>query len=129
ADAGSPPRETSVAGAPRAADAGLPPLDAPWIERLDLPEGGLAFVTPPVSAREVRPIVVAVHGAVDDPGLMCSAYRLIVDVYAFVVCPGGRPIGDKYVWSSGEHLARRVHEAVAATKAKYPGRVAEDAPM
>lgn len=79
-------------------------------------------------------MIVAVHGAWDDPGLTCSAWRLIVDVYAFVVCPGGRPVdptkkdGRLFVWSSGDHIAKRVHEALDATKAKYPGRVA-DGPM
>lgn len=95
-----------------------------------MPDGGVAYVTPPVGSREPRPVIVAVHGAWDDPGLTCSAWRLIVDVYAFVVCPGGRPVdpsakdGRLFVWSSGEHIAKRVHEAVDATKAKYPGRVA-----
>lgn len=95
-----------------------------------MPENGVAYVTPPVGSREPRPVIVAVHGAWDDPGLTCSAWRLIVDVYAFVVCPGGRPVdpaakdGRLFVWSSGEHIAKRVHEALEATKAKYPGRVA-----
>jgi hypothetical protein len=117
-----------------AIDAGPAPLEAPWTERLELPDGGHAWITAPVGARAPRPIIVGVHGAWDDPGLTCSAWRLIVDVYAFVVCPAGRPVdpsskeGRLFVWSSGEHVAKRVHEAVDATKAKYPGRVA-DGPM
>ena len=126
-DAASP--APVVAAAPIVVDAGPPPLEGEWIEKLALPDNGVAFVTPPIGAREPRPIVVGIHGAWDDPGLMCSAYRLIVDVYAFVVCPGGRPVSDRlHVWSSGDHIAKRVHEAVEATKAKYPGRVA-DGPM
>jgi hypothetical protein len=131
-----PPKDPPVddAAPPVVADPGPPPLAAEWIEKLDLPDGGVGYVTPPVGAREPRPIIVAVHGAWDDPGLTCSAWRLIVDVYAFVVCPGGRPVdpskeGRLFVWSSGEHIAKRVHDALAATKAKFPGRVAEDAPM
>ncbi len=120
-----------------AEDAGLRPLAAAWIEKVDLPDGGLAFVTPPVGAREPRPIVVAVHGAVDDPGLMCSAWRLIADVYPFVVCPAGTPLGApgppgegrKYVWGSGAQIAKRVHEALEAVTARYPDRIAKDAPV
>lgn len=120
-----------------AEEAGLAPLAAPWIEKVDLPDGGLAFVTPPVSAREPRPIVVAVHGAVDDPGLMCSAWRLIADAYPFVVCPAGTPLGApgssgegrKYVWGSGEQIAKRVHEALDAVRARHPEHVAKDAPI
>jgi hypothetical protein len=120
---------TKVEAAPVVVEAGPPPLEGEWIEKLALPDGGIAYVTPPIGAREPRPIIVGVHGAWDDPGLMCSAWRLIADVYAFVVCPGGRPVSDRlHVWSSGDHIAKRVHEAVEATKAKYPGRVA-DAPM
>lgn len=129
--------DASVAIASAAApivDAGPPALAGDWIEKLALSDGAIAYVTPPIGAREPRPIVVGIHGAWDDPGLMCSAWRLIVDAHAFVVCPGGRPVdptkkdGRLFVWSSGEHLAKRVHEAVEATKAKYPGRVA-DGPM
>src|SRR5689334_5251204 len=61
------------------------PLRTEWIEKTDLPDGGLAYITPPVGATSRRPIVVGVHGAVDDPGLMCSAWRLVTDVYPFVV--------------------------------------------
>jgi hypothetical protein len=119
----------AVVGAP-----GIPPLAADWIERLELPDHGLAFVTPPVGAREPRPIVVAVHGAVDDPGLICSAWRLIADEYPFVVCPAGTPLGApgegrKYVWGSGEQIERRVREALDAVIARYPDHVAKDAPI
>ncbi len=124
----APPAATVVA------DAGPAPLDAPWIEKVELPDGGLAFVTPPVGARGRRPIVVAVHGAVDDPGLMCSAWRLITDAHPFVVCPAGTPLGApgegrKYVWGSGAQIAKRVHEALDAVRARYPDHVAIDAPI
>jgi predicted esterase len=109
-------------------------LEAPWIETIDLPDGGLAFVAPPSGARARRPIVLAVHGAVDDPGLMCSAFRLVTDVYPFVVCPAGAPVGApgdgrKYVWRSEDHLASRAHQAVEAVRARYPEHVAMDAPI
>lgn len=125
--------DAAIARAPE--DAGAPaPLEAPWIERIALPGGGVAFVAPPVGARGRRPIVVAVHGAVDDPGLMCSAWRLVADVYPFVVCPAGSPLGEdapgrKYVWRSSDAIATRVHEAIDAVVARYPEHVAKDAPV
>jgi len=129
-----PPVVSSTIDAAPEVDAGRPPLAAPWIEKLELPEGGVAFVTPPVGAREPRPIVVAIHGAVDDPGLMCSAWRLIADEYPFVVCPGGNPIGPpasgrKYVWSSGEQIAKRVHQAIDLVRAHYGSEWFVDGPM
>lgn len=135
--ADAPPRDASAQGVSLDATippAGIAPLSASWIEQLELPDGGLAFVTPPVGARDARPIVVAVHGAVDDPGLMCSAWRLVVDVYAFVVCPAGRPLGAegpgrKYVWGSGDQIRRRVLEALDAVRARWPEHVRTDAPV
>lgn len=111
----------------------LAPVGGNWIEKIDLGEGRVAYVTPPTGAREKRPVVVAVHGAVDDPGLMCGAWRLVADVYPFVVCPAGTPIGAdapgrKYVWGSSEQLEKRALEALAAVEAKYPDHVVAGAP-
>jgi hypothetical protein len=108
-------------GAPHAA---LPPLAAEWMERIDLANGGVVYVAPPVGSTEPRPIVVAVHGAMDDPGLICSAWRLITDVYPFVVCPGGTPVRrSTYVWPSSDAIEKTVDVAVAAVRAKYGARV------
>lgn len=105
-----------------------------WIEKLDVGDGGLAYVTPATGAREKRPVVLAIHGAVDDPGLMCGAFRLITDVYPFVVCPAGTPIGAdgpgrKYVWGSTEQIEKRAIEAIEAVEAKYPEHVTKGAPV
>ena len=101
-------------------DAGPPPLAAPWLERLDLPKGHLAYVAPPVGATAPRPVIVAVHGAMDNPGAMCAAWRVIADGYAFVVCPAGVRTGkDLYTWSSSEHIEASTDAAVAAARAKY----------
>jgi len=96
-------------------------------------EGGVVYVAPPLGAMGKRPVVVAIHGAVDHPGLECSAWRVIVDVYAFVVCPGGTPIGAdgpgrKYVWGSSEQIERRALQALAALEARYPEHVVAGAP-
>jgi predicted esterase len=105
-----------------------------WIERVALGDGGVAYVTPASGATGRRPVVVAIHGAVDDPGLMCGAWRLITDVYAFVVCPAGTPIGPdvpgrKYVWGSTDQIERRALEALAMVEARYPDHVTPGAPV
>ncbi len=135
-----PNHDATAAGATvgkGASDGGAPlaPLSAEWIEQLELPEGGLAVVTPPAGATEPRPVIIAVHGAVDEPGGMCSAWRLIVDVYAFVVCPAGTPMqgspreSRKYVWGSSDQIERRALEALEALVLRYGDHVAKDAPV
>ncbi|HVH48173.1 MAG TPA: hypothetical protein VM925_37825 [Labilithrix sp.] len=105
----------------------LPPLAAEWMERIDLEGGGVVFVAPPVGATEPRPVVVAIHGAVDDPGLICSAWRLVTDAYPFVVCPGGKPVGKgTYVWPSSEVLDKSIDRALVAVRAKYAARLRSD---
>jgi poly(3-hydroxybutyrate) depolymerase len=141
APASSSSSSSSFASAPASAPApalalasALPPLAGDWIEKLPLPDNGLAYVTPPVGAVTKRPVVIAIHGAVDDPGLMCGAWRLVADVYPFVVCPAGTPIGAdvpsrRYVWSGADQIDKRALEALAALAAKYPDRVDPDAPV
>lgn len=138
-----PAEERTTASSTTAARVALPddatvtrlaPLATDWIEKIPLADGGFAYVTPPRGATEPRPIVVAAHGAVDDPGLMCSAWRLVTDVFPFVVCPAGRPLGPAatataYVWSSTDELERRVMLAIAAVEAKWPGYVTPGAPV
>ncbi len=105
-----------------------PRLEGNWIERIDIPQS-YALVTPPIGATERRPIVVSVHGAMDDPGWQCSAWRLIVDAYPFVVCPAGtKASGTLHAWSSDAQLETRVLAAVAAVKARWPSYVS-DAPL
>jgi hypothetical protein len=102
-----------------------PPPPEDWIERLDLPEGGLAYVTPPRGASEPRPVVVAIHGAIDDAGLICSAWRLITDVYPFVLCPAGSKVRkDTYVWPSSEAIDKTIDRALVALHARFGDRVA-----
>jgi hypothetical protein len=118
---------------PASAPAGLPgmaPLAGEWIERLELDHGRIAYVTPPVGSTEKRPIVVAIHGAIDDAGLMCSAWRLITDIYPFVICPAGSKVReDTYVWPSSEAIAESIDKAVAAARARYGERIADGPAM
>jgi predicted esterase len=118
--------EAAVSSAPL--DAGgpatPPPLAGDWIEKLELENGRVAYVTPPIGSTEPRPILVAVHGAIDDAGLMCSAWRLISDVYPFVVCPAGIQVRkDTYVWPSSTEIRASIDRALAAVRAKYSDRV------
>jgi hypothetical protein len=135
ASASSPALPSSLASASASASA-LPPVAGDWIEKLLLPDDGLAYVTPPTGTITKRPVIVAIHGAVDDPGLMCGAWRLVADVYPFVVCPAGTPIGGsaatpgrKYVWGSSEQIEKRALQALAALAARYPAHVDPDAPV
>lgn len=101
-----------------------PPLAAEWLERIELSKGRILYVAPPVGSTEPRPIVVAVHGAVDDPGLICSAWRLVTDVYPFVVCPAGAPVGKStYVWSTTAALDSAIDEALGAVRARFGDRI------
>ena len=131
--ASASPLASAPALAPAPAAPALAPLAGDWIGKLPLPDNGLAYVTPPTGATTKRPVIVAIHGAVDDPGLMCGAWRLVADVYPFVVCPAGTPLGAdapgrKYVWGGDAQIEKRALEAVAALAAKYPGYVDPDAP-
>ena len=118
-----PPRVVAV-------DAGMIPLSGDWIEPLPLPGGGAAWVTPPVGATEPRPVIVAVHGAMSDPGEHCSTWRIVADVYPFVVCPSGLKVQPHvHVWSSSQHIDDSVDAALAALKAKYGPYVADGPPI
>ena len=121
-DAGSAHHVATDAAAPRE------PLSGEWLQKLDLPNGGVAYLAPPLGSTEPRPVIVAVHGAMDHPSYMCSAWRVIADAYAFVVCPAGRAAGDLYVWSSGEMIDSAIGAALAAARARYGDRMI-DAPM
>ena len=104
----------------------MQPLVAEWMERLDLGEGRVAYVAPPVGSTEKRPVIVAVHGAIDDAGLICSAWRLVADVYPFVVCPAGSKVRkDTYVWPSSDAITASVDRALAAARERWGERMFE----
>ncbi|HEY1532616.1 MAG TPA: hypothetical protein VGF76_01315, partial [Polyangiaceae bacterium] len=68
----------------------LPPLaNVSWLEELPLEDGNLAYVMPPIGAREPRPLMVGVHGAGDRADWDCGGWRLGASEYPFVVCPQG----------------------------------------
>lgn len=118
------PAPAPVDAAPDPPSAAPPPALAPltgaWMEKLALPNDGLAYVAPPIGTTSRRPVIVAVHGAIDDSGLICSAWRIIADVYPFVLCPSGSRVRkDTYVWPSSEAIDQTIDRALAALQAKY----------
>lgn len=117
-------REEAVAEAtPPDADPGLAPLAGNWIEKLELVGG---WVAPPIGATGPRPVIVAAHGAMDEPGGLCAAWRIIADVYPFVVCPSATKVKkDTFVWSSSAQLDATVDAALLALRARYGPYVAE----
>ena len=115
---------------PRTGERAVEALVGEWLQKIELPDKGFAYVTPPLGAAVRRPVVVAVHGASDDPGYMCSAWRAITDVYPFVVCPAGSPVaGGKYTWGSADQLEKRVLEAIAAVEKRWPDHVEVGGPV
>jgi len=112
------------AGEPPEAGAPLTPLAGSWLETLDLPNGGVGYVAPPLGSTEPRPVIVAVHGAYDNPGYMCSAWRVIADTYAFVVCPSGSKSGkEAFTWTSSDQIDKAIDAVLTAVRAKYGARV------
>lgn len=106
-------------------DAALPPLEAEWLVRLDV-AGGVAFVAPPASAREPRPVIFAVHGAADRAEWACGGWRLASGGRAFVLCPQGRPAGgDRYGWASAEDVHSAIAPALQALRSRFGRHVAE----
>ncbi|MGC4093334.1 MAG: hypothetical protein QM756_36670 [Polyangiaceae bacterium] len=110
----------SAAPSRTAPSSALEPLSGNWLEPLPLDDAGLAYVTPPLGAREPRPLMVAVHGAGDRPEWACGGWRLAANGYAFVVCPRGLPMdAQRFGWDNGAGIARRVAQAISAVKARY----------
>jgi predicted esterase len=117
----------AVPTAPSAATSNaLPPLSANWLEPLPLADGDLAYVTPPVGAREPRPLMVAVHGAGDRPDWACGGWRLGANEYPFVVCPQGLKFdSQRFAWDSPSTIARRVQAAIDAVRARFGPYIAD----
>ncbi len=110
-----------------AAPSALPPLsDVRWVEPLPLADGQLAYVMPPVGAREPRPLIVAVHGAGDRPDWACGGWRLGTHEYPFVVCPQGlRFDSQRFAWNVPSTIARRAQAAIDAARQRFGAYIAD----
>jgi predicted esterase len=115
-----------VASAPSTVvDAALPPLQTEWLVRLDI-DGSVAFVAPPLAAREPRPVIFAVHGAADRAEWACGGWRLASGGRAFVLCPQGRPAGgERYGWASPDDVDSAIAPALRALRSRFGRHVAE----
>lgn len=116
---------------PLAAPSALPPLNhVSWVEQLPLADGNLAYVMPPVGARERRPLIVAVHGAGDRPDWACGGWRLAANEYPFVVCPQGLKFdSERFAWDFPSTIARRVQAALDAVRVRYGAYIADGPTM
>jgi len=116
-----------VDAAPAASTSALSPLQAEsWL--IELPVEGFrdARVSVPLGAREMRPVVVALHGAGDRPEWACGSWRGVTDSYPFVVCPTGLPGGapNAFVWGNDATVEREVNASVAALRRRFGDHVA-----
>ena len=125
-DASSPAAQLTLADASHDAshdagnDAGLRSPLAGFPEQLELLEGtekvGVVSVT--LGARERRPVMIALHGGSEKPERACSAWRGVMDAYAFVVCPrgfGGTDVRAEMTrYSSNSSSIRRSADALLA---------------
>jgi predicted esterase len=127
----APAPALAVSSAPHSSSAtppaSLPPLEGvSWLEELPLADGSIAYVAPPVGAREPRPLIVAVHGAGDRANWACGGWRLAASGYAFVVCPTGLPMGaERFGWDRGRTIQERVSLALTAVHARFDRYIAK----
>jgi predicted esterase len=126
----APAASEAGADATTVPEAGVMPVSGEWMQKLELPDKGYAYVCPPLGATGRRPIVVAMHGAGDNPGFMCSAWRSITDGYPFVVAPAGTPVGGgMHSWGSADQLQKRALEAIDVVEKRWPEHVEIGAPV
>lgn len=127
-----PPASATPSPALSAAVSGeLPPLSGvAWIEHLDLGSGHEAYVTPPLGAREPRPLMIAVHGAGDRPEWACGGWRMAASEFAFVACPQGLKMdAQRFAWDSADTIRKRVASTVLAARARFGRYIADGPPL
>jgi len=126
AEAPLAPSASARAASDAQAGHALPPLVANWVEPLPLADGNLAYVMPPIGAREPRPLIVGVHGAGDRPDWACGGWRLGESEYAFIVCPQGLKLDPlRFAWDSPQTITRRVESALRAVRERFGAYIAE----
>jgi pimeloyl-ACP methyl ester carboxylesterase len=104
-----------------------------WAGGLPLQVPGFrpAVVVPPRSSTGKRPVVVALHGNFDRPEWNCEVLPTLVEGRAWLLCIRGIPRRDTPPsWNRWTYLGRKrvmaeIDAALAALRARYPGRVDE----
>jgi len=107
-----------------------------WAGGLPLPVPGFrpAVVVPPRSSTGRRPVVVALHGNFDRPEWNCDLLPTLAEGRAWLLCIRGIPRRDTPPsWNRWTYLGRKrvmaeIDAALAALRARYPGRV-DDGPL
>jgi len=90
-----------------------------------------AVVSVPISTKQPRPIVLALHGNYDRPEWQCDVWREVVRGRAFVLCPRGIPrrgapaAADRWEYASARAMKSEIEAAVAALRARFAEFVAE----
>jgi len=73
-------------------------------------------------------MMIALHGGSEKPDVACDAWRLVVEDYAFVVCPRGFGGNEKRLgWRTPADTQERIVRAVSATKKMF-GTAVKDTP-
>ncbi len=101
----------------------LPPLAGEWLEPLADGGGDAAFVAVPIGTTAKRPLVVALHAALDHPRMACLEWRAMFGPEPFIVCPHGEKLGSVYAWGDPKKLRASIERAVAAAEYKFPKRI------
>jgi pimeloyl-ACP methyl ester carboxylesterase len=93
-----------------------------------------AEVVAPTTAG-TRPVVVALHGNFDRPEWNCEVLPILVQGKAWILCIRGIPrrdtpkSWDRWTYSARRRVMREIDAALAALKARYPGRVDIERPL
>ena len=115
-------------------DAGLAALaETETLVALDVAASRAATVGVPLGAREVRPVVVALHGNFDRPEWACDIWTNVTKDIPFVICPRGTartdaPGQDRWTYPGSSAAAREVDRALTAARARW-GAYIDEGPM
>ncbi|WP_394839435.1 hypothetical protein LVJ94_21345 [Pendulispora rubella] len=106
------------------AETAMPPLGGEWLEELSDEKGKAGFAAIPLGSTGKRPLVVALHAAMDHPGMACAEWRGMFGPEAFIVCPYGEKVNAKaYAWGDPKRLRASIERVLAAAEARYPQRI------
>jgi len=104
----------------------LPPLVASsWLLPLSVPGFADARVAVPLGAQRPRPLLLAIHGALDRPEWQCGSYRGATHGRSFILCPAGVPSApDGFTLGEPRDTALELRAAITALKARFTRHLA-----